>query len=359
MWKSLAERARRMRSLDDFRRNFFCDTDMNAPVCRFAVALLLALFTLSSAGEDLSDGRTGRITFESTTPTEELAVISGRLGPRVTVEGTLALPTGARPPYPVIVIAHGSGGVHADREPRWAQQLAKAGIASFIVDSYGPRKVTGTATGDVNLSTMANIADAFAALRLLSTHPLLDKQKIGILGFSRGGQVALWTALEPVRHAFVGNSSLAFAAHVFIYPACNLQRISAHISTAPMLHLHGEADDLTPVAACREYLDRLRASGANVRTITYPGAYHDFDYSAPARYEPRTRTAKNCHAEINLDDRGYFLLPERQRLASRKEYADYERSCTTWGATVGGNAQARAKAYADAIRFLTETLGGR
>src|SRR4029079_16627888 len=134
-----------------------------------------------------------------------------------TVEGTLTLPTGSPPPYAVVVIAHGSGGVRPDREPRWAEQLANAGIASFIVDSYGPRKVGGTDTGDINLSTMANIADAFAALRLLSTHPLLDQRKIGILGFSRGGQGALWTAFEPVRHAFMGNSSLAFAAHVLIY----------------------------------------------------------------------------------------------------------------------------------------------
>jgi dienelactone hydrolase len=329
---------------------------INALGCRIAPALLLTLSAFSSAGEDLSDGRTGKIPFDSTTPTEELAVISGRLGPRVTVEGTLTLPTGSPPPYAVIVIAHGSGGIHRDREPRWAEQLAKAGIASFIVDSYGPRKVTGTDTGDVNVSTMANIADAFAALRLLSTHPLLDKRKIGILGFSRGGQVALWTALEPVRHAFMGSSGLAFAAHVLIYPACNLQRISAHISNAPMLHLHGEADDLAPLAPCRDYLDRLRASGANARTVTYAGAYHDFDYSAPARYQPRVRSARNCHAEINLDDRRYFLLPERQPLASRKEYADYERSCTTWGATVGGNGKARAEAYVDAIRFLREAL---
>jgi dienelactone hydrolase len=330
---------------------------MTAFGCRCALTLLLALSAQSGAGADLSDGRTGKIAFESTTPTEELAVLNGRLGPRVTVEGTLRLPTGSPPPYATIVIAHGSGGVRPDREPRWAEQLAKGGIASFIVDSYGPRRVAGTNTGDINLSTMANIADAFAALRLLSTHPLLDRRRIGILGFSRGGQVAAWTALEPLRHAFMGDSDLAFAAHVLIYPACNLQRVSVHVRNAPILHLHGEADDLAPLAPCREYLDRLRASGANVRTITYGGAYHDFDFSAPARYQPRVRSARNCHAEINFDVRGYFLLPDRQRLASRRAYADYERHCTTWGATVGGNRIARDEAYVDAIAFLRETLG--
>ena len=179
------------------------------------------------------------------------------------------------------------------------------------------------------------------------------------MGFSRGGQVALWTAFEPVRRAFMGDSPLSFAAHVLVYPACNFQRVSARITTAPMLHLHGEADDLTPLADCREYLDRLRASGARIRTITYAGAYHNFDFAAPARYAPRVRSARACHAEINLDDRAYFLLPGMQPLASRKEYADYERRCTTWGATVGGNAKARAQAYADTIEFLRATLGRR
>ena len=232
---------------------------MHALRCLFGLTMLLAVPALA-AGADLADGRTGKIQFESSTPTEELAVLTGRLGPRVTVEGILTLPTGSPPPYSVVVIAHGSGGVRQDREPRWAEELAKAGIASFIVDSYGPRKVGGTDTGDINLSTMANIADVFAALRLLSTHPLLDKGKIAIMGYSRGGHVALWTAFEPVRRAFLGESRLSFAAHVLIYPACNLQRVSAHMSIAPMLHLHGESDDLTPLGDCREYLDRLRAS---------------------------------------------------------------------------------------------------
>ena len=322
-----------------------------------ALVVWLAMPAVCGAGADLADGRTGRIEFESSTPAEELSALRGRLGPRVMVEGTLTLPADSPPPHAVVMIAHGSGGIRQDREPRWAAALRKAGLATFIVDSYGPRKVGGTDTGDIKVSTMANIADAFAALRLLSTHPQLDAGRIAIMGFSRGGQVALWTAFQPVRRAFMGKSTLLFAAHVLIYPACNFQRVTAHISPAPMLHLHGEADDLAPLAACREYLDRLRASGASIRTITYAGAHHDFDFAGPARYGPRNLSARECHAEINLDERGYFLLPGRQPLASREEYADYERRCATRGATVGGDPKARAQAYLDTVAFLKTALG--
>jgi dienelactone hydrolase len=324
-----------------------------------ALTVVWAVPALGSPVGGLDDGRTGKIQFESSTPSDEFSVINGRYGPPAIVEGILSLPRRAKPPYFVAVIAHGSGGVRPDREPEWAQELNKAGMAAFIVDSYGPRKITGTKTGDINVSTMANVADAYAALRLLSTHPLLDAGKVAVIGFSRGGQVALWTAFDPLRKAFMGDSMLAFSAHVLVYPACNFQRMTTHISKAPMLHLHGEADDLTPLAACREYIDRLRASGANIRTITYPGAYHNFDFAGPARYAPSVRSGAGCHGEVNLDDKKYLLLPSKQPFASRKEFIDYERSCTTRGATIGGNPKARARAYVDSVEFLRQALGRR
>ena len=323
----------------------------------FALTVVLAVPTVGCPVDGLGDGRTGKIRFESSTPSDEMSVIDGRYGPKMMVEGTLSLPKGATPPYAIAVIAHGSGGVRPDREPRWAQELGKAGIATFIVDSYDPRKTTGMNTGDISVSTMANVADAFAALRLLSTHPLLDARKVAVIGFSRGGQVALWTVLDPFRKAFMGDSLLSFSAHILVYPACNFQRVTRHISGAPILHLHGEADDLTPLAACREYMDRLRTGGAKIHTITYPGADHNFDFAAPARYAPGVRSGAGCHGEINLDDRKYVLLPSKQPFASRKEFAEYERSCTTRGATIGGDPKARARAYVDSVAFLRQALG--
>jgi dienelactone hydrolase len=232
-------------------------------------------------------------------------------------------------------------------------------VAAFIVDSYGPRAVGGTDTGDIQVSTMANVADVYAALRLLSTHPSLDAGKVAIIGFSRGGQVALWTAFDPFRKAFLGSSALSFSAHVLVYPACNFRRTTRHISKAPMLHLHGEADDLTPLAACREYLDVLRASGADIQTITYPGAYHNFDFARPATYAPKVRSSAGCGGEIHLDDGKYFQLPGRQPLASRAKYLEFERSCTTRGATIGGNPSARTRAYRDTVQFLTRAWCAR
>ena len=50
---------------------------------------------------------------------------------------------------------------------------------------------------------MANLADALAALKLLATHPRIDPARIGVMGFSRGGQVALYSSLEPLRRGVI------------------------------------------------------------------------------------------------------------------------------------------------------------
>ncbi|HET8533473.1 MAG TPA: dienelactone hydrolase family protein [Methylomirabilota bacterium] len=87
------------------------------------------------------------------------------------------------------MIAHGSGGVDT-REAAWADRLGALGFSTFVVDSFTPRNVRETATDQARLPTAANVADAMAALRLLATHPRIDPDRIGIVGFSKGGQVA-------------------------------------------------------------------------------------------------------------------------------------------------------------------------
>src|SRR6185436_13242520 len=131
-------------------------------------------------------------------------------------------------------------------------RLVKAGIAAFVVDSFTPRSIRQTATDQSQLSTAANVADALAALRLLATHPRLDPARIGVMGFSKGGQVALYTALEPFRKAVIADAT-RFAAHIPLYPYCNDWPVAAQLDGAPILMLLGGKDDYTPAAPCQDY----------------------------------------------------------------------------------------------------------
>ena len=101
-------------------------------------------------------------------------------------------------------------------------------------------------------ATAANVADALAALKLLSTHPRIDPRRIGVLGLSKGGQVARYTELEPFRQAVIGDDT-RFALHVAFYPYCSDWYMSERITKAPMLLLLGGKDNYTPASPCRDY----------------------------------------------------------------------------------------------------------
>jgi dienelactone hydrolase len=47
----------------------------------------------------------------------------------------------------------------------------------------------------------AGVADAFAALRRLTSEPKVDADRIAVLGFSFGGEVAHLAAFEVLRSA--------------------------------------------------------------------------------------------------------------------------------------------------------------
>jgi hypothetical protein len=166
-----------------------------------SIAVRLSLLVLLLAGtaiaadppvQDLADGRTGKIYFESITPAGYFALAKRQATRKTVIFGTLLLPKRATGPVPVMVIAHGSSGVAHEREFWWADHLNDIGVGAFVVDSFTPRNIRETATGHRQLSTAANVADALAGLRLLATPEggQATHRRHGIL---KGGQVAVYT----------------------------------------------------------------------------------------------------------------------------------------------------------------------
>ncbi|MGE0716632.1 MAG: dienelactone hydrolase family protein [Alphaproteobacteria bacterium] len=307
-------------------------------------ALLFAAVPATAAPvADLADGRTGAIEFMSRTPSAPTPLMTGQ-APQTPIAGTLTLPAGAGGRVPAMVISHGSGGIIASRELAWAGRLNRMGVATFVVDSFGPRGIRSTGDDQSQLSTAASTADALYALDLLATHPRIDPARIGVMGFSKGGQVALYTALEPFRRAVAGPDR-RFALHVALYASCSIPYLSQTVSPAPIVMLLGGADNYTPADHCARYAEWFRARGAPVSVTVFPGAHHGFDVPDAPRDLPRAQTARGCGLDIMLEPAVSARRWDGTPVAA-DAIGGYLRGCMQRGATFGGNAAALEGAVA-------------
>lgn len=331
---------------------------------RRLIATVTASATMASAAcataddavtASLSDGRSGVVAFESVTPPSTNSFLSHDADRhKVIITGTLDLPRNGERVVPAVIILHGSAGVNPG-EWAWALRMNALGYASFVVDSFTGRGIRNTEKDQTALSMTADIADAYAALRLLATDPLIDKNRIAVMGFSRGGVAALYSSLEPFRQAGTNGSDLRFAAHVAFYPSCGITFDSAHTDAAPILMLLGGKDNYTPAAPCRDYASTLRSTGAQVTLKTYPDAYHAFDRARAPRSLPYATSARECHGSHNLDTRTFTMIRDGQTLSGDAAVSEARR-CLTRGVMLGGDETARQQSPGDVAAFLGTTF---
>jgi len=243
-------------------------------------------------------GPTGRIGFRTTTPTISDFLQGVRPAATSLIWGDLAFPPGRVERSPAVVLVHGSGGV-GSREGRWSEDLRQAGAAIFLLDSFTGRGIAATVEDQSQLSSLAMVGDAYRALELLATHPRIDPGRIAVMGFSKGGAVALYAALKRFQRLH-GPTGPRFAHHIAFYPPCYYTYVGdLAVSDRPIRLFHGTADDLAPIEPCRAYVERLRRAGADAQIIEYAGAHHGFDRPSamPARRYPSEQNASRCFWE--------------------------------------------------------------
>jgi dienelactone hydrolase len=249
---------------------------------RFAaacVALALVAMQWSSAAADPSvkslAARTELRPIETLTLTDQQFLTGDKNGKAVTIAGELRLPQGASGRLPAVILMHGSGGP-GPRDEFWAKAFNGMGIASFWVDSFSGRGLTSVSANQAQLGRFNMILDAYRAHNVLSAHARIDRGRIALMGFSRGGQTVLYASLKRFQQAW--DPEVAFAAYIPLYASCNATLIGdTEVSAVPIRLFHGTADDYVPVAPCRAYVERLRAAGRDVRLTEYADAHHAYD----------------------------------------------------------------------------------
>ena len=112
------------------------------------------------------------------------------------IPATVTIPTAQKKgeKFPAVVMLHGNGTNRHEANNAYdyaAPELAKAGIATIRFDYIG----NGDSTGDyVDFTYTKGMEDAMACRAYIRSQEGIKKNKIGIMGWSQGGRIALITA---------------------------------------------------------------------------------------------------------------------------------------------------------------------
>jgi dienelactone hydrolase len=266
-----------------------------------SVTIATIAFGIATVHGQAAQAQPNRVSFQSASYADFRQLMS-REAPAATVmvPAILSFPDDAKGRYPAVVVVHTIAGYLDSNEGLYAAELRKAGFATLTYDGFAARGSTGVALARSGPGLWPSaVADAFAALRLLASHPGIDASRIAIAGFSYGGEVAHLTAFAGLRAA-LNPEEVRFAAHVAYYPAGVFGAIAepGAYTGSPILMLLGEKDDNLPVAKIESYLAYAKAAraAAPIETVTYPGAYHAWTVPGltTLRFYPEYPSTKQC-----------------------------------------------------------------
>ncbi len=211
---------------------------------------------------------------------------------------------------PAVLICHGLGGHKVGRYRLYvniAHMLAQRGIATLRIDFRG----SGDSEGDFSDMTLeSEVSDALKALHFLSHHPAIDSSRIGIIGRSLGGTVAILAAnqFNLVKSiclwAPIFNSSQWQAkwelAHSHPIPESqkhemmtvegqtpgyeffkqffnlNIENYLPSISSKPLFLIHGCKDQTVHIDHAQKYIKARLKAPAETKFIQLPESDHDF-----------------------------------------------------------------------------------
>lgn len=273
----------------------------------------------------------------------DLAQGTGRAS--VTVSGGLRLPEGEGR-FPVVIYMHGSSGPLPRHEKVWLSSFRDLGFATFQIDSFGPRGVRSTVGNQDAVTSYSMTRDVFAAMEMLAALPNVDPKRIGVMGSSKGGVVALLSSKRSWQRNW--NADLAF--HIALYPFC--QTFETYDIDAPVLVMSGKKDEWVGHAYCATMVEEMKAAGVIGQFKLYD-AYHGWDGRRGIRLLKHADGYANCRFRLGDDGSG-FSLRSGQPIAND---ADLERelaSCKVEGGQYIGRDDAALEAsLADVTVFLS------
>jgi phospholipase/carboxylesterase len=185
----------------------------------------------------------------------------------------------------LVVLCHGVGADGhdlIDLAPTWAKALPHAAFAAPNAPQPYDMAPEIAEMGGRQWFSLADrtpamlAAGAAAAAEHLNRFIDAELARLGLtpdacalMGFSQGAMTALYAGL---RRTIAPRAILAFSG-ALLAP----ERLAATTARPPVLLVHGEADEVVPVAASRMAETALRTAGVPVESLFCPGLGHGMD----------------------------------------------------------------------------------
>jgi carboxymethylenebutenolidase len=176
------------------------------------------------------------------------------------------LPENSEAKLPTVIGLYGFGGGHISMsEP--AGQLAEQGFAVYVLHYFDRTGQVEPEKSALVMNFPVWMKTLWDAVSVVEQQPSVDPQRIGLVGFSLGGYLAVCgSAIDPRIKAVVEFfGGLPKEMKLFMRRLC------------PTLILHGKDDTIIPVAEAYYLKEALEKKNVPYEIQIYPGVGHGFE----------------------------------------------------------------------------------
>jgi len=178
--------------------------------------------------------------------------------------------------YPTLVIVPGTAGITSGLKDV-CRRIARRGMAVVAYDVYrGKGPLRGASEDDVaaayaelsDAQVLADLGDVYRFLRGPGTE-WADPDHLGLVGLGSGGRLAV---LSAVQHPYLGAVAAVYAP--LIHDPGRTHQAADFLPelSAPLLGLHGKADDVVPV----DQATRAHQLVPGSEWVLYQDGHHNF-----------------------------------------------------------------------------------
>ena len=299
-----------------------------------------------SFSEDIAS-QVETIPIQTLTISDEQFLKGDASGTPAIISGKLKLAQGSGR-LPLVILLHGSGGIE-ENAVLWERLFKSLDISTLAIDSFSGRGILSTVADQSQLGRLNMILDLYRSLAIVAAHPRVDPNRIAVIGFSRGGQAALYAALNRFQRMW-NPSGIEPAAYIALYAPCITTYIDdTQVTDRPIRIFHGSSDDWVEIAPCRAYFERLRVTSKNVQMTEYRNTWHAFDYPSLPSKPIDVPYAQTTHCVLKEEPIGTII-----NLATNKPFT-YADACLGRNAHVAYSAEA-TRATEQAVKGLLKKV---